>query len=591
MRLPINRNLKIQKHDGGEHLGKKTLTIVVLTFTIAILISISLGVRTVKATNGSDYVIERVEHTIKVLYNGYVYINDTIRIAGQASDGGFLMGFPYKYGSYVTRCVAYNSTDIFPVSLNVPLEDHIGFYGIRVNFDKTPEVFTVGFMLSNELLTALNATRFTLDFPAYPSFSQDVAINASVSVEGAKYISGTTGSFTYGEENLPAFTSMPASVTFDVKSGNIQVFDIDSFRSEITINQMGGIDGLDTYYVTNDAPMQMSSIEVSLPRNAFDPSATDQFGRTMAGSEWANQTTGRYNVSFYIQVATNRSVLFYVKYSLPSNYSTQIDSTDLDLKFPLFQGVDYYIERVSVTFVLPEGARISDFKNTLASSVYDITKNVFRETVVISRENVSYLENVLPSENVLQFTYQYNQLWSSFRPTLWIWTLAIVGCAIAVLWKRSKAAAQVVVPTIAVRLRADDIRSFVDLYEEKRKVTLESESLETMMQKGKIPRRRYKVRKKTLEIRISTLSRDLTDLTERMRGAGGKYADLMRQLEIAETQANEVEVGIKSIEARHSRGEISFETHRKLLTDYKSRKEKTERAIEGILLRLREETR
>jgi collagenase-like PrtC family protease len=64
----------------------------------------------------------------------------------------------------------------------------------------------------------------------------------------------------------------------------------------------------------------------------------------------------------------------------------------------------------------------------------------------------------------------------------------------------------------------------------------------------------------------------------------------MRQLEIADAEADEVEAGVKSIDARHSRGEISFETYRRLLADYKSRKEKIERTINGILLRLREET-
>jgi len=268
-----------------------------------------------------------------------------------------------------------------------------------------------------------------------------------------------------------------------------------------------------------------------------------------------------------------------------------MDATNFNLTFPLFQGIDYYIKKASVTFVLPEGARILNFKNTLLDSVYDITKNVFQETVVISREDVSYLENVLPSENVLQFTYDYNPLWSSFRPTLWMLVLAIVGCAIVVVWRRPEAPASVVASTAAVRLNLEDVRSFVDLYEEKKKITLESESLETMVHKGRIPRRRYKVRKKTLEIRLSTLSRSLSELKERMHVAGGKYADLMRQLEIAETEINEVEAGIKSIEARHSRGEISLETYRKLLTDYKHRKEKTEATINGILLRLREEIR
>jgi hypothetical protein len=65
----------------------------------------------------------------------------------------------------------------------------------------------------------------------------------------------------------------------------------------------------------------------------------------------------------------------------------------------------------------------------------------------------------------------------------------------------------------------------------------------------------------------------------------------MRQLEIAETEINEVEANIKSIEARHSRGEISLEAHRKLLSDYLRRKEGAGTTINGILLRLREEIR
>jgi hypothetical protein len=570
-------------------LKKKALAVAILIVTTMILISISLNAKTVEATNGSNYDIKHAEHTVKVLYNGYIFINDTIQITGQASDG-FLMGFPYKYGPYVIRCVAYNSSDIFPVSLDVPLEDSIGFYGVNVTFPQgTPQVFTVGFILSSNLLTEKNATIFTLDFPAYPSFTKSVAVNASVLVEGATYINGTVGGFEYGEENLPAFTSTNASITFVVTSGTIQSFDIKEFKSEIEIDQIGEAKGLDNYYITNNAPITIDSIEVSLPPNAFNPSAQDQFGRSMSASAWANQTTSRYMVSLALQLESHRSAWFSVKYSLPSNYSTRIDANNFSFEFPLFQGVNYYIEHVSVTVVLPEGARISDFKNTLIGSVYDLTRNVFQETVIVNRGDVSYLENILPSENVLQFTYQYNPLWSSFRPTLWIWALAIVGCAIVAVWKIPKAPAPVGVPTTALRLRTEDIRSFVDLYEEKRKITLESESLEAMVHKGKIPRRRYKVRKKTLEMRLSSLFRSLTELKERMRGAGGKYADLMRQLEIAETETNEAEAGIKSIEARHSRGEISLETHRKLLTDYKRRKEKAETTVNGILLRLREE--
>ena len=570
---------------------KRAVALAILIVAIMILISVSLNAKTVRATDGSNYTIDHVQHTIKILYNGYIFINDTIQITGNASDG-FLMGFPYKYGPYVIRCLAYNSSDIFPVSLNVPLEDRIGFYGVKVNFTNgTPQVFTVGFILSNELLNAINATRFTMDFPAYPSLTKSAAINASILVENATYISGTMGGFKYGEENLPAFTSMPANVTFDVTSGKIQLFDIETFESQIVINEIGQIEGSDNYYITNNEPVQIDSINVTLPPDAFNPSSQDQFGRNMSSSAWADKSASLYKVGFNQPLKSDRSVWFSVRYSLPSNYSVQTDAASFNFEFPLFQGVDYYIGQASVTFVLPEGATISDFKNTLIDSTYDLTKNVFQETVAISRGDVSYLENVLPSENAVQFTYGYNPLWSSFRPTLWMWTLAIVGCAIVLVWKRPKPPTVEAVSTAAVMLRLDDVKSFVNLYEEKMKITVESESLEAMVRKGRLPRRRYKVRKKTLEIRLSTLSRSLTELKEKMRTAGGKYADLMRQLEIAETETNEAEAGIKSIEARHSRGEISLETYRKLLTDYERRKEKAEASTNGILLRLREEIR
>jgi hypothetical protein len=78
---------------------------------------------------------------------------------------------------------------------------------------------------------------------------------------------------------------------------------------------------------------------------------------------------------------------------------------------------------------------------------------------------------------------------------------------------------------------------------------------------------------------------------EKMRASGGHYASMMRELEVAEIELNEVETNLRSIEARHSRGELSLEGYRKLLGDYERRREKTETTIDGILLRLREEIR
>ncbi|MEM1537026.1 MAG: hypothetical protein QW577_04420, partial [Candidatus Bathyarchaeia archaeon] len=121
------------------------------------------------------------------------------------------------------------------------------------------------------------------------------------------------------------------------------------------------------------------------------------------------------------------------------------------------------------------------------------------------------------------------------------------------------------------------------------KILAEMKSIEVAVSRGRIPRRRYKVQKKTLETRLATLERNLSELKLKIRSAGGRYADLMHQLEVAETEVNEVEEDIRSIENRHKRGELTLEAYRRLLADYQRRREKAEATINGILLRLREE--
>jgi len=559
-----------------------------LTFTLIITILIlsfftAFAIKNVKAAK-TDYTIEKVDHTIEVMYNGYIFINDTVRINGTAPNG-FLMGFPYKYGPHVLQCVAYNATAVFSVNLDVPLEDRVGFYGVEINFPQGTQVFTVGFVLSNDLLmqNPVNMSQYTLDFPEYPSLTKN-AVNCSASIllpEGSGYAGGTVGNLTYLQENLPAFTSSPANVSFSVTGDRIQLFDIKELKREIEISGMGQIEGSDTYRITNKALRKIDSIEIILPQNASNPSAHDQLGRRLGTS--ATEKTNRYKVSFTSPIETGKSTSFTVKYYLSGEeYVEQKRPKSFDLTFPLFQNLNYYINQSFVTFVLPEGAKILSFENASVGGSYSVIREVFQEKLSIKRQGVFSLDSFS-----IGITYEYDLLWLSFRPTLWMWALAVVGCAIAVVWKRPKA--PVSVPKVAVRLRSKDIKAFCDAYEKKRKILWEMESLKTRVRKGKIPRRRYKVRRRTLETRLNSLSRNLTDLKEKLRAAGGRYRDLMRRLEVAETEINEVEANIESIEVRHRRGDLSLGAYRKLRGDYERRKEKAETTVNEILIRLREE--
>jgi hypothetical protein len=541
----------------------------------------------------SDYTIERVNHEITVLYNGYVLINDTvtINVTGQAPTD-FSIGFPYKYGEHVLRSVAHNASDFFAVTLYVPLGDRVGFYAVKTSFPQgAPQVFSVEFVLSNRLLVqdSQDATQFTLDFPAYPSLVKPVAIcNGSIVLpKDAVFVHGAPGGQTYGKENLPEFTDSVGQVVFTSSVDNVRVMDIEEFSSEIRITELGEIDCTDTYYLTNKATEALSFADIVLPSNAFSVSAQDQLGRKMAGPTQIDQVTDRYRVTFESPVETNKSFGFSVGYILPGNYTVQRDTNSFVFNISMFQHLNYYVAQASVSFIMPEGARMVSLEDTLVGDEFSLSRGVYQETATIAKGSVISLD----SFNA-EILYNYNPLWLSFRPTMWVWALAIVGCAVAVAWRRPKAAvARAPAPAVVVKIGAEYLKSFVDSYGEKMKIALELDSLEVRVSKGRIPRRRYKVLRKTLETRLGTLDRDLAESKDRLRAAGGKYSDLMRQLEISEAEINEAETNVKSIEARHAGGELSLEAYRKLQSDYQRRKEGAETTIKGILLRLREEIR
>jgi hypothetical protein len=455
-----------------------------------------------------------------------------------------------------------------------------------------PEVFSVGFVLSNLLLlqNAQNASQFALGFPAYPSLAKKVNMcNASIVLptvlpDEAAYVGGSVSGFEYGQANLQEYTYSPASVTFLLADYRVQIADVTKLDREIRVNEFGELDGIDTYEIANKADKTLTYFEVFLPDNASDPSAKDQFGRTMAEPK-PDEKTNRYNITLSLPVANGKPASFTVEYRLPNNYLTSQGSNNYALHLTFFQDENLYVNQSSVTFVLPEGAKILSFESK-NGDYYSVSRSVFQETITVNKRDIAASDSLS-----IGITYDYASSWLSFRPTLWVWTLAIVGSVIVALaWRRPKGPTRISVSTAASKLSPEHLKSFVDAYEEKKKIVLEIDSLETRVQKGKVPRRRYKVRRKTLEARLGALSRSLAGFTEKTRSAGGQYADLMRQLEIVETEINHADTNIKSIEARHNRGELSLEAYRKLLADYQRRKEDAEATINGILLRLREET-
>jgi hypothetical protein len=595
----------------------------ITVFLLLVFLPVVLPSGTVFAQS-TGYSINKVDHQVEIMYSGQVVIRDTIHVYGQATDG-FMIGLPSKYSAYILKAVAYDANNVYQINLGVQLGDRSGFYGAEVNFNgKSPSVFTVAFVLSNSLITYASDTGvYTLDFPAYPSLTQDVAsCNVTITFPSAPSSitvtksDGEVDTDNYVTQNLAAYTYSVGSVAFQIPTGTLQLSSISQLNRQITIDPTGKVTSSDSYHITNNSTSTMTSFVLNLQTTALNIVVKDAFGRvlTTATSSLTSRDILLANATLITFLTSGQSTIITADYDLPS--ATIQGSQYVLGDFKLFPNFYYYVDHATFTFIPPEGATIVTPQLSSLDSSATLTRESFQDTLTVTRDGISYLDYSSPESNTVQLSYDYNPVWVSFRPTFWVSFLAVIGCVAAVFIRRRKPSekeptitrterlptqqpmpttssqqAKSVEPITGQRITTENVREFTDDYEEKKQLNTELKSLDTRAQKGKIPRRQYKVQRRAIEIRLETLTRNTNRIKDVFRSSTSLYSDLAKQLDAAETDLVEAEENIKKLESRQSTGEISLETYKKNIGDYQKRKDKAESTINGILLRLREKTR
>jgi len=600
---------------------KKTSTLIVLTllFILSILtLSFSDGYC---QNNTGDYLIETIERKVEIKYGDYIVVYDAVTLKSSGDStvlDSFLLGFPYEYKSNILGCYGYNfnnSQKTLKATFSEGEVPKLGFNWMEIPFPATVELkngesysFNILTIFENIISeTKENVTwRYTLHFPAYPSLTKKVnsfkgsiflPLEINYTLRNLEEFTGTTVEvsntttntiISYTRENLEEFTYKPKKdswISF-LAAEPAQRIILNELERIISIDETGGIHVSDEYFIISKSIEEVDSIDLALPWNTSEPiKVLSESGKTVPKPRRIDDDQNIYSIKIVPAMQTNESRRFKITYSLPKNqHVTQKSFENFNFNLSLLDNMNLLVRKFSLTIKLPEGTKILDAE--ISTSDYSVfNRKVFTDSI-------SYIfdEPIIPLVNLeVHINYHYNILWSSFRPTLWIGTTIALAYVVALVWQRIKLKQIVVTP--ALRISSEDLRQFVEAYEEKRRTSSVLEALETKARKGKIPRRRYKIRKKTLESRILSLNKRIAELKERIRGAGARYADAIGQLEVAETELETVEMDIQRIEARYRRGEVSRSAYRKLLEEYNKRKEKAIVTIDGVLLRFSEEIR
>lgn len=595
--------------------------LLIISFSLLVILPVALPSGSVSAQT-SGYTIDKVDHQVQIMYSGNVVILDTIHVSGQVTDG-FMIGLPYKYSADVLKGIAYDDTHVYQMNLGVQLGETSGLYGATVDFNgNTPSVFKVAFVLSNQLITEQGNGVDSLDFPAYPSLAKNVGTcNVTITFPSAPTTitvtkdDGVVNDAVYTRTNLPAYTYAPASASFQVPSGTLQLNTISSLNRQITIDPTGKVNVADSYRIISNSTTTLKAFVVSLPFDASNVAIRDEFGRPLS-TDLAYSATGEIflaNATLITFLTSGQTTTLTAQYTL--NSATLQGSTYVLSDFKLFPNFAYLVNKATITFTPPEGATIVSPQATSLDASSTLTRQTYQDILTVTKESLSYVDYLAPQQNSIQLSFDYNPVWVSFRPTFWALFLATFGC-IAVFFVRrhqpkeetyadkterltkletetttSTTQTKVAEQKITQNISADAIREFIDDYEDKKQLNAELKSMDAKAQKGKIPRRQYKVQRSAIETRLQGINRNIQRTKETFKGKTGGYADLVKQLDLAESDLDEAEENIKTLESRLNKGEISVEVYKRSIGDYQKQRDKAESAINGILLRLREKIR
>lgn len=566
----------------------------------------------------SSYTITNVESKIQVMYSGQVVILDTIHLSGPVSDG-FMIGLPYQYSAYLQKSLAYDESHVYDISLGVKLGNRSsGFYGAEINFDgNNPTEFTVAFILSNRLITELANGSAVLAYPAYPSLTQEAQV-CSVSISFPSdptdfFIikdDGNTNELTYAITNLPAYTYSVASATFNVPAGSMQLCTISDLNRQITIDTNGALSAVDTYRIISNSTSPLTSFVLNVPAQATNIVINDEFGSDLASSvsKSANSDVLIANITFVSFINKDQTTRLTAQYNLPG---AKLKGTDYVLNFKLFPSFHYFVDYATMTFNTPEGAIITSPQPSTLDISSTLTRNTYHDTLTVTQNGISYVDYLAPQQNSIDLTYNYNPVWVSFAPTFYAAFAATIACVGAFVYNMRKPKdtyrtraeelstqeptpqqeASIYEIKTGQQITSDNIRFFVASYDDRTQLYEELRALETRAQKGKIPRRQYKMQKNAIGVRVESLTRSIERTKAVFRGSGGIYPDLIRQLDLAEADLAESDENIRTLERRQNKGEISLEYYKKSLGGYQKLRGKAEAAINGILMRFREKIR
>jgi hypothetical protein len=529
------------------------------------------------------------------IVNDYVSLNSTVPVTH------LTFGIPASTSDDLRLTLATAQGANLQVSKQDPTPSQ-NYTTINVQFpaSETKYTFNVTTVFTSLLSYSPGSNSFTFEANPFPLVDGTYNVtSAKVTLQTGDWQSPkiplplnqtiTSGTFTCtlpstGSDNclnsapLKPFNNTVWKVTF-ASSATQNVLRVSAGRL-IQIFPSGSLQVTDSYNVTNLGPT-LSSLAFKVPKGVSSIAENYVLGLEIDQPETTPTPTvnsdGTSTVTFtpsFGSVPFNQSFRAKIFYTLsPSTYIATSSLGTFTVNFALFNNVQFYASSLQTKIVTPSGFRL----NSLTGQVPQISGN-----------QISLLTSPVTPVSSLSFsmTYQLDPFWSSLSPLSWVGLVeaALAAGVVAVL---SRPGAEASISGAPSQL----ITKFVDLYDEKSSMRLESDKMEEDLARGSLNRYDYKQRRRMLDRRVTEVDKALAPIEDQLASAQGRYSDMIKRIERAEVELNVIKTTSADLRNQYRSGKISKDLYESLNADLIRRKQKAEQTIDTVIINLREEIR
>lgn len=429
------------------------------------------------------------------------------------------------------------------------------------------------------------------EFPSSPYSIRNCSVNIICDPSVTVYSSGQyfstlllASKVAVPKNNNTAYNSRYNLTESQTYTPSISAVDYLFVIREIRVDLWGYLYISEEHRIQNFGPhgnFRLTDYTFNIPPDAENVYIFDQFGNlvySVWGDTHQNVTIRFSQTRFELQYGGN--LTYWITYRLPlSDYSSTVgDKIKLNLNI-LFGSMKAIVKSFEIKLILPKDASLKYLFPSAVSFSYSDNSIVmhFNETDV-TPSNSKLIELEFDASN------SYGPILA--RPLIFLLILVSI-CSGYVIVKRVIPSKERVIERKTV-VPTPILLEFCSLNEEKVSLITEIEQLEDDMKKRKIKKRIYRNELKNKEKKILELNKDIEDLKVTLKGAGGRFAQIVDELEINEAERQSTMDGLYNLEQRYLRKKISIVAYQKLSNDLIDRHKKARTKIDKLLFELRE---